>query len=47
MFPHRRWVEKLKIKVQAVNANLVAMCTRYGDAYQTRPATQIAVASVQ
>jgi hypothetical protein len=35
-FLHRRWFQKLNIKVQVLNANLVAMCMPYGDAYHTR-----------
>jgi hypothetical protein len=47
MFLHRRWLQKLSIKVQVLNANLVAMCMPYGDPYQTRSATRNAGASVQ
>jgi hypothetical protein len=47
LFPHRRWLQKLSIKVQVLNANLVAMCMPYGDAYHTRSATRNAGASVQ
>jgi hypothetical protein len=47
MFLHRRWLQKLSIKVQVLNANLVAMCMPYGDAYHTRAATRNAGASVQ
>jgi hypothetical protein len=47
MFLHRRWLQKLSIKVQVLNANLVAMCMPYGDAYNTRSATRNAGASVQ
>jgi hypothetical protein len=47
MFLHRRWLQKLSIKVQVLNANLVAMCMPYGDAYHTRSATRNAGASVQ
>jgi hypothetical protein len=47
MFLHRRWLQKLSIKVQVLNANLVAMCMSYGDAYHTRSATRNAGASVQ
>jgi hypothetical protein len=36
MFLHRRWLQKLSIKVQVLNTNLVAMCLPYGDAYHTR-----------
>jgi hypothetical protein len=38
---------QLGIKVQVLNANLVAMCMPYGDAYHTRSATRNAGASVQ
>jgi hypothetical protein len=47
MFLHRSWLQKLSIKVQVLNANLVAMCMPYGDAYHTRSATRNAGASVQ
>jgi hypothetical protein len=47
MFLHRRWLQKLSIKVQVLNANLVAMCMPYDDAYNTRSATRITGASVQ
>jgi hypothetical protein len=47
MFLHRRWLQKLSIKVQVLNANLVAMCMPYGDAYHTRSATRNAGASGQ
>jgi hypothetical protein len=47
MFLHRRWLQKRSIKVQVLNANLVAMCMPYGDAYHTRSATRNAGASVQ
>jgi hypothetical protein len=47
MFLHRRWLQKLSIKVQALNANLVALCMPYGDAYLTRSSTRKAGASVQ
>jgi hypothetical protein len=47
MFLHRRRLQKLSIKVQVLNANLVAMCMPYGDAYHTRSATRNAGASVQ
>jgi hypothetical protein len=47
MFLHRRWLQKLSIKVQVLNANLVAMCMLYGDAYHTRSATRNAGTSVQ
>jgi hypothetical protein len=38
-FLHMRWLQKLSIKVQVLNAKLVAMCMLYGDAYHTRSAT--------
>jgi hypothetical protein len=47
MFLHRRWLQKLSIKVQVLNANLVALWMPYGDAYHTRSATRNAGASVQ
>jgi hypothetical protein len=47
VFLHRRWLEKLSIKVQVLNANLVAMCMPNGDAYHTMSATRNAGASVQ
>jgi hypothetical protein len=47
MFQHRRWLQKLSIKVQVLNANLIAMCMPYGDAYHTRSASRNAGASVQ
>jgi hypothetical protein len=47
MFLHRRWLQKLSIKVQVLNANLVATCMPYGDAYYTRSATRNAGARVQ
>jgi hypothetical protein len=47
MFLHRRWLQKLCIKVKVLNANLVAMCMPYGDAYHMRSATRNAGASVQ
>jgi hypothetical protein len=47
MFLHRRWLQKLSIKVQVLYANLVAMCMPYGDAYHTRSATRDAGTSVQ
>jgi hypothetical protein len=47
MFLHRRWLQKLSIKVQVLNANLVAKCMPYGDAYHTRSVTRNAGASVQ
>jgi hypothetical protein len=46
-FLHRRWFQKLNIKVQVLNANLVAMCMPYGDAYHTRSATRNAGGSAQ
>jgi hypothetical protein len=46
MFLHRTWLLKLSIKVQVLNANLVATCMPYADAYHTRSATRNAVASV-
>jgi hypothetical protein len=42
----RRWLQKLSSKVQELNANLVAMCMPYVDAYHTRSATRKAGASV-
>jgi hypothetical protein len=47
MFLHRRWLQKQSITAQLLNANLVAMCMPYGDAYHTRSATRNAGASVQ
>jgi hypothetical protein len=47
MFLHRRWLQRLSIKVQVLNANLVAPCMPYGDAYHTRSVTRNAGASVQ
>jgi hypothetical protein len=47
MFLLRRSLQKLSMKVQVLNANLVAMCMPCGDAYHTRSATQNAGASVQ
>jgi hypothetical protein len=47
MFLHRRWLQKLSIKVQVLNANLVAMCMPYGDAYPRRSVSRNAGASVQ
>jgi hypothetical protein len=44
---HRNWLKKLSIKVQVLNANLVAMCMPYCDAYHTRSATRNAGASAQ
>jgi hypothetical protein len=46
-FLHRRCLQKLGLKVQVLNANLVAMCMPYGDAYHTRSATRNAGASVR
>jgi hypothetical protein len=40
MFLHRRWLQKLSIKDKVLNANLVAMCMPYGDAYHMRSATR-------
>jgi hypothetical protein len=39
--------QKLSNKVQVLNANLVAMCMPYDDAYHTRSAMRNAGASVQ
>jgi hypothetical protein len=39
-FLHRRWLQKLSIEVQVPNANLVATCKPYSDAYHTRSATR-------
>jgi hypothetical protein len=47
MFQHRRCLQKLRIKVQVLNANLVAMYLPYGDAYHARSAARNAGASVQ
>jgi hypothetical protein len=47
MLLHRRWLQKLSFKVQVLNANLVAKCMPYGDAYHIRSATRNAGASVQ
>jgi hypothetical protein len=47
MFLQRRWLQKLSIRVQVLNANLVALCRPYGDAYHTRSATRNTGASVQ
>lgn len=47
MFPHRRWLQKLSIKVQVLNGNLVATCMPDRDAYLARPATRKAGTSVQ
>jgi hypothetical protein len=47
MFLHSRWLQKLSIKVQVLNAYLVAMCILYRDAYHTTSATWTAGASVQ
>jgi hypothetical protein len=46
-FLHRRWLQKPSIKVQVLNANLVAMCMPCCEAYHTRSATRNAGASVQ
>jgi hypothetical protein len=46
MFLHRRWLQN-SLQVQELNANLVAMCMPYCDAYHTRSATRNAGASVQ
>jgi hypothetical protein len=32
MFLHRRWLQKLSIKFQVLNANVVVICMPYGDA---------------
>jgi hypothetical protein len=47
MFLHRSWLQKLSIKVQVLNENLVAMCIPYGEAYHTRSAARNAGALVQ
>jgi hypothetical protein len=47
MFLHRRWLQKLSIKVQVLNASLVGMCMPYGDAYHTRSGPRNAGALVQ
>jgi hypothetical protein len=47
MFLHRRWLQKLRIKVQELNANLISIYVPYIDAYNTRSATRKAGASVQ
>jgi hypothetical protein len=47
MFLHRRWLQKLNIKVQVLNANLAARCIPYGDEYHARSATRNAGNSVQ
>jgi hypothetical protein len=47
MFLHRRWLQKWSIKVQVLNANLVAICKSYVDAYHTRSGTRNAGASVR
>jgi hypothetical protein len=47
MFLRRRCLQKLSIKVQVLNANLVAICVPYGNAYHTRSATRNAGASFQ
>jgi hypothetical protein len=39
MFLHRRWLQKLSVKVLVLHANLVAMCMPYGDADHTRSPT--------
>jgi hypothetical protein len=31
MVLHRSWLQKLSIKVQVLNANLVVICKLYGD----------------
>jgi hypothetical protein len=41
-----RWLQKLSIKVQVLNTNLVAMCMPYG-AYHAMSVTRNADASVQ
>jgi hypothetical protein len=45
-FLHRRWRQKLGIKVQVLHANLVAMCM-YGDAYHMMSAPRNAGELVQ
>jgi hypothetical protein len=40
MVLHRRWLRKLSFKDQVLNANQVAMCMPYGDAYHTRSVTR-------
>jgi hypothetical protein len=47
MFLNRKRLQKMSIKVQVPNANLVTICTPYGDALQRRPATRKADASLQ
>jgi hypothetical protein len=47
MFLYRRLLQKSSIKVQVLNANLVAMCMPYGDVYHTRSATRNAGALFQ
>jgi hypothetical protein len=47
MFLHKRWLQKLGIKGQVLNSNLVAMLMPYGDAYHTMSSTQNISASVQ
>jgi hypothetical protein len=37
MFLNKTWLQKLSIKVQVLNANLVSMFVRYGDAYDAKP----------
>jgi hypothetical protein len=46
MFLHRWWLQKLSIKFQVLNGNLVAMLIPCSDTYHTRPATRNAGASV-
>jgi hypothetical protein len=47
VFLHRRWPQKLSIKVQLLNPNLVAMSMPYVDAYDTRLATRNLGASIR
>jgi hypothetical protein len=47
LFLHRRWLKKQSIKVQVLNANLVAMGMPYGDAYHTGSASRNAGASIK
>jgi hypothetical protein len=47
MFLHRRRLQKLGIKVQVLNANFIAVCMPYGDAYHASSAPRNAGASVQ
>jgi hypothetical protein len=47
MVLHRRWLQELSIKVELINANPIAMCMPYGDAYHTRSVTRNAGALVQ